>query len=142
MSFPGPLPRFILPLDPNLFPDTVDRVERARTTGTDASGVAADAWDVLYTNLPCLADLHERGERGIQRGGRGGAGGEVFGQPVEEVSGAFYFQGTLDIRKRDRIAFGSWPSGEIRYIDVGGAFDATAGLGLVYEVVGSARKPG
>lgn len=142
MSFPGPLPLWILPLDRNLFPQVVDRVERARTTGTDASGIAADEWDVLYTDLPCLADLHERGERGIQRGGGGGHAGGVFGQPVEEVSGAFYFQGTLDIRKRDRLAFGTWPDGQVRYIDVGGAFDATTGLGLVYEVVGSARKPG
>jgi hypothetical protein len=141
-----PLPRFILPLDMGLFPQVIDRVERARTTGTDASGVPADAWDVVYSNLPCLADLHERGERGIQRGG-GGGGGDVFGQPVEEVSGAFYVpqlpDGTLpEIRRRDRLVFGTWPTGETLYVDVGGAFDATAGRKLVLEVVGTARKPG
>jgi hypothetical protein len=141
----GPLPRFILPLPRACFPDVVDRVERPATAGTDASGIAVPAWAVIYTNLPCLADLHEAGERGTGRGIGGGGG--VFGQPVEEVRAALYFpplpNGKLpDIRKRDRILYGTWPGGEPKWIDVTGGFDAGKPAGLVWEVVGVLRKPG
>jgi hypothetical protein len=140
-----PLPRFILPLDAGLFPDLIDRVERPTTAGTDASGIAVPARAVLYTNLPCLADLHEAGERGTGRGIGGGGG--VFGQPVEEVRAALYFPalpggGLPDIRKRDRILYGAWPGGEPKWIDVSGGFDAGKPAGLIWEVVGVLRKPG
>jgi hypothetical protein len=145
VSTAGPLPRFILPLPAACFPHTVDRVERPTTAGTDASGVAVPAWDVIYTDLKCLADLHMAGERGTGRG-IGGAG-DVFGAPAEEVRGAFYFPalpggGLPDVRRRDRILFGAWPGGVPRYIDVTGAFDAGLFQELVLEVVGVTRKPG
>jgi hypothetical protein len=147
---PGPLPRFILPLDENMFPDRIDRIERPATAGTDASGIAVPAWTVLYTALPCLADLHEAGERGTGRGAggaRGGAAAGVFGQPVEEMRAAFYVPalpggGLPDVRKEDRIAFGTWPDGSTRYVDVAGAFDAGHPPGIVQEIIGSLRKPG
>jgi hypothetical protein len=140
-----PLPRFILPLDAGMFRDLIDQVERPTTAGTDASGVAVPSWGVIYTNLPCLADLHEAGERGTGRGIGGGAG--VFGQPVEEVRSALYFPalpggGLPDIRKRDRILYGTWPGGEPKWIDVSGGFDAGKPAGLIWEVVGVLRKPG
>jgi hypothetical protein len=143
-----PLPRF-LPLDPGLFPDTV-MVERARTLGVDAAGEAVVTWDPVYgAPLVCLVDLHEAGERGTGRGAggaRGGAGG-VFGQPTEEVRAAVYFPpipagGLPDIRKRDRLVYGTWQDGSVRYIDVTGAFDAGLPRGIVLEAVGTARKPG
>lgn len=148
MSALRPLPRF-LPLDPGLFPDAV-MVERARTLGVDAAGEAVVTWDPVYgAPLACLVDLHEAGERGTSRSGgagRGGAAG-VFGQPTEEVRAAVYFPpipagGLPDIRKRDRLEYGTWQDGSVRYIDVTGAFDAGKPPGIVLEAVGTARKPG
>jgi hypothetical protein len=144
-----PLPRF-LPLDPGLFPDAVT-VERARTLGVDAAGEAVVTWEPVYgAPLAALVDLHEAGERGTGRGAggaRGGAAAGVFGQPTEEVRAAVYFPplpsgGLPDIRKRDRLVYGVWQDGSVRYIDVTGAFDAGKPAGVVLEAVGTARKPG
>jgi hypothetical protein len=149
MSALRPLPRF-LALDPGLFPDAVT-VERARTLGVDAAGEAVVTWDPVYgAPLACLVDLHEAGERGTSRSGgagRGGAAGGVFGQPTEEIRAAVYFPplpagGLPDVRKRDRLVYGTWQDGSVRYIDVTGAFDAGKPAGIVLEAVGTARKPG
>jgi hypothetical protein len=136
-----PSPLFDLTVPPELLPHNIDRVERLSAAGRDGSGVEAATPVTVYTDLPALVD--ERAGGGLSGISSGASG--LFGQPAEDENVFVYLarqeDGTLpDIRKRDRLLFGTWPNGDPKYLLVNKIIDELeANVLIVLQC--SARRP-
>jgi hypothetical protein len=120
-----------------LQPHTVD-VQRSTQAGVDASGMPVEGqpWPTVYAGLRCAVDLHTAGE------------GREWEQPGMDLTGFVYFgtpvgspKALPDVRKGDRVLWGTWPSGEPLYLDVVDYLDEM-GAGVVGVCTVRARKPG
>jgi hypothetical protein len=125
-------------LDPELFPHTLDRVERETASGHDTSGGAAEGWGTAYTAVKCLVttpstrDLEEWAQKGVVASHKVW----VCQQPVG--SGP---QNLPRLGVRDRCVFGTWADGKPRYLTVEWAEDVDE-AGLLLEVSALERPPG
>jgi hypothetical protein len=109
-------------------------VERQMGTATDAEGQLVEQWNRIYTQVPGTCVPHE------------GAGEEVFGQRAMVLNFEVYMgplpDGTLpDLHPQDRLPFGTWPGGAVRYVQVLDAADVLD-AGLMVRATAVARKPG
>jgi hypothetical protein len=128
-----------------LQPHRVD-VQRLSQSGTDQSGMPVDAPATVYSQLPVAVDLQPYLSR--RGGARGTTTGDAWEQPGMEVRGYVYFGTQVgnppalpDIRKGDRLLFGTWPNGQPMYLDVRDYLDEL-GAGIVGVCTVTARKPG
>jgi hypothetical protein len=120
-------------------------VERGTSPGVDASGVPVESWATVYADLPALCEPQPGQLRPRVTGTRGG-GIESFGQEAVELRYTVYFgqlpTGELpDVRGEDRLVFGTWPGGAVRYINVLSPVDEED-AGVLLVLTGTARKPG
>jgi hypothetical protein len=120
-----------------LQPHVVD-VQRSTQAGVDASGMPVEGqpWPTVYAGLKCAVDIHTAGA------------GEEWEQPGMDLGGFVYFGTPVgtppalpDIRKGDRLVFGTWPNGQTRHLDITEYLDELE-AGVVGVCTFRTRKPG
>jgi hypothetical protein len=118
-----------------LQPAVVD-VQRSTQAGVDASGMPVEGWQTVYAGVRAAVDIHTAGA------------GEEWEQPGMDLTGYAYFgtpvgfpKALPDIRKGDRLVFGTWPNGQTRYLDVTEYLDELE-AGVVGVCTFRTRKPG
>jgi hypothetical protein len=100
-------------LDPDLFPQVLDRVERETASGHDTSGGAAESWATVYTAVKCLVttpstrELEEWAQKGVVATHKVWIPQQPIGSGVRNLP---------RLGVRDRMTFGTWAAtGTPRY---------------------------